>query len=212
MIFPTIRMYRRVTYRLRMKWSGSWATRTSVTSPTPMERIRRSIRRWPKCPSDLFGICVVGTNGAVHCRRRGRARIFDHERVEAVRLRIGLSGARRGAGAREAWCERHRTCVQFGRWHRTQPRRTYKSDGQCRRDRHDQPGAGRDASMPNGSSSTTACPSSPGARLPMNEEVLQSALGDQLPQQEHRQFLLSVERIYCDPMEAVGSCIRDNAR
>jgi glutaminase len=42
-----------------------------------------------------------------------------------------------------------------------------------------------------------------GRKLPMNEEVLQSALETNFRNRSIAQFLLSVNRIYCDPMEAV---------
>ncbi len=42
-----------------------------------------------------------------------------------------------------------------------------------------------------------------GRTLPMNEEVLQSALETNFRNRSIAQFLLSVGRIYCDPMEAV---------
>ncbi len=42
-----------------------------------------------------------------------------------------------------------------------------------------------------------------GRTLPMNDEVLQSALETNFRNRSIAQFLLSVNRIYCDPMEAV---------
>src|SRR5262249_2970908 len=42
-----------------------------------------------------------------------------------------------------------------------------------------------------------------GRKLPMNEEVLQSALETNFRNRSIAQFLQSVGRIYCDPMEAV---------
>lgn len=42
-----------------------------------------------------------------------------------------------------------------------------------------------------------------GRKLPMNEEVLKSALETNFRNRSIAQFLLSVSRIYCDPMEAV---------
>src|SRR5262245_29073843 len=42
-----------------------------------------------------------------------------------------------------------------------------------------------------------------GRKIPMNEEVLQSALETNFRNRSIAQFLLSVNRIYCDPMEAV---------
>jgi glutaminase len=42
-----------------------------------------------------------------------------------------------------------------------------------------------------------------GRKLPMNEEVLQSALDTNFRNRSIAQFLQSVNRIYCDPMEAV---------
>ena len=42
-----------------------------------------------------------------------------------------------------------------------------------------------------------------GRKIPMNEEVLQSALETNFRNRSIAQFLLSVGRIYCDPMEAV---------
>jgi glutaminase len=42
-----------------------------------------------------------------------------------------------------------------------------------------------------------------GRRLPMNEEVLESALETNFRNRSIAQFLLSVRQIYCDPMQAV---------
>ncbi len=50
-----------------------------------------------------------------------------------------------------------------------------------------------------------------GRTLPMNEEVLQSALETNFRNRSIAQFLLSVNRIYCDPMEAVDLYTRQCA-
>ena len=47
-------------------------------------------------PQDLFGLCVVGVSGAVLRERRLGHSVLDHERVEAVCVRIGLAGPGRG--------------------------------------------------------------------------------------------------------------------
>ena len=114
-------------------------------------------------PSELFGVCVVGTDGAVLLGRRCRARILDHERLQAVRLRAGLPGDRRGAGAREAGRERHRICRSI----RSPASNAARTAGQIRwsmRARSPRPAWCRARPpMPNGGSSTTDCPDSPAA-------------------------------------------------
>ena len=44
---------------------------------------------------DLFGICVVGTGGRLYATGRLGLRISDHERVQAVCVRLGVRSARR---------------------------------------------------------------------------------------------------------------------
>ena len=126
-------------------------------------------------PSDLFGVCVVGTNGAVYAVGDGRIRILDHERVEAVRLRAGLSGDRRGAGARRSSARTHRTSVQFARGRRTQRRWPNKSDGQCGRDRDDQPRPGARPAMRSGQFIHDGLSRFAGRPLALNDEVYASA-------------------------------------
>ena len=38
----------------------------ALQDPTAKARIRRSTRPWPRVPSALFGVCVVGTGGSVY--------------------------------------------------------------------------------------------------------------------------------------------------
>ena len=202
MIFPTIRMYRRVTYRLRMKWSGSWATRTSVTSPTPTERIRRSIRHWPRVPSDLFGICVVGTNGAVHSVGAAEhefsimsvSKPFVFALVCQV---IGAAQAREKLGANATGYAFNSVAgIERSPNGRTNPMVNAGAIATTSL----VPGATVDAKwkfIHDGLSQFA------GRKLPMNEEVLKSASETNFRNRSIAQFLLSVNSIYCDPMEAV---------
>ena len=117
-----------------------------------------------RVPSNLFGICVVGTSGNVYAVGDS-----DHEFSimsvskpfvfalvcealghEQVREKIGVNATGRG--------------VQLARGRRARRRRSDESDGEFRGDRDDQPGAGRDARRTSGSSSTTGCRGSPAVR------------------------------------------------
>ena len=116
-----------------------------------------------RVPSDLFGVCVVGTSGNVYA-----VGDTDHEfsimsvsKPFVFALVCQCDG--RGAGPREARRQRHRPAVQLAGGHRAQRGRPDQPDGECRCDRDDQPRAGRRPSTPSGSSFTTACPGSPAA-------------------------------------------------
>ena len=117
-----------------------------------------------RVPSDLFGICVVGTSGNVYA-----VGDTDHEFsimsvskpfVFALVCEVlGPEEVRKKIGANATGLR-----VQLARGGRKQHRRAHQPDGECGRHRHDEPGAGRQASRRNGNSSTTACRASPAAR------------------------------------------------
>ena len=66
-----------------------------------------------RVPHDLFGICVVGTDGTRPSRPATPSTNSHHERVQAVHLRAGLRRDRRDGRARAARRERDRPCLQF---------------------------------------------------------------------------------------------------
>ena len=107
-------------------------------------------------------------------RRRG-PRVHDHERLQAVHLRPGLRGTRRRGGPREDRRQRHRPWRSIRSPASSGRRRPHEPDGQRRRDRHDEPRAGRQRSRPSGSSSTTGLSRFAGRTLPLNDEVYASA-------------------------------------
>lgn len=94
-----------------------------------------------RVPSDLFGVCVVGTSGNVHAIGDS-----DHQFsiMSVSKPFVFALVCRCRSRAREARGKRHRLAVQFARRRRTQPGRTNQSNGQCRSNRDDQPRAGHD--------------------------------------------------------------------
>ena len=86
--------------------------------------------------ADLFGLCVVGVNGAVYASGEWDI-VLDHERVEAVRVRARLRVSARRPRARRR--QRDRPAVQRARGNRARAGRADQSDGQSWRDRRDQP-------------------------------------------------------------------------
>jgi glutaminase len=95
-----------------------------------------------RVPSDLFGVCVVGTSGNVYAV--GNA---DYEFTimsvskpfvfALVCQELGVEDARRKIGVNATGLG-----VQLARRHRTEPRRPDEPDGKFGSDRHNQPGAG----------------------------------------------------------------------
>src|SRR5262245_43538560 len=75
---------------------------------------------------------------------RSGTRVLDHERLQAFRIRAGLSVDRRRAGPREARGKQHRTTVQFARRNRTQRRWANQPYGECRGHRDNKSRAGHD--------------------------------------------------------------------
>jgi len=155
-----------------------------------------------RVPATLFGICVVGTNGAVHA-----VGDIDHEfsimsvskpflfalvcqllGAEDVRAKLGANATgfafNSVAGIERSVDGRTNPMVNAGAIATTSL----------------VPGATHEAKwkfIHEGLSKFA------GRKLPMNEEVLQSALETNFRNRSIAQFLLSVNRIYCDPMEAV---------
>ncbi len=158
-----------------------------------------------RVPRDLFGVCVVGTSGNVYA-----AGDTDHEfsimsvSKPFVFALICREHWPRG-GAREARRQRHRLRVQLGRaassgrptaaptrW--SMPARS-RPQASCRA-----PTVEREMDV----HSRRAVASSPDARCRMNDEVLQIRASEtNFRNRSIAQFLLSVNRIYCEPMEAV---------
>ena len=155
-----------------------------------------------RVPATLFGICVVGTKGAVHA-----VGDTDHEfSIMSVSKPFLFALVCQLLGAEEARAKLGANATGFA----------FNSVAGIERS-----GDGRTNPMVNaGAIATTSLV--PGAtheakwkfiheglskfagrKLPMNEEVLQSARETNFRNRSIAQFLLSVDRIYCDPMEAV---------
>ena len=153
-------------------------------------------------PADLFGICVVETNGIIHA-----AGDTDHEfSIMSVSKPFLFALICQLLGAEEARKKLGANATGFA----------FNSVAGIERTPD-----GRTNPMVNaGAIATTSLV--PGATheakwkfiheglskfagrdLPMNEEVLKSALETNFRNRSIAQFLLSVGRIYCDPMEAV---------
>jgi len=155
-----------------------------------------------RVPADLFGICVVETNGIIHA-----AGDTDHEfSIMSVSKPFLFALICQLLGAEEARKKLGANATGFA----------FNSVADIERTSN-----GRTNPMVNaGAIATTSLV--PGAtheakwkfiheglskfagrKLPMNEEVLKSALETNFRNRSIAQFLLSVGRIYCDPMEAV---------
>jgi glutaminase len=83
-----------------------------------------------RVPSDLFGVCVVGTSGSVYAAGDSEHE-FSIMSVSKPRVRVGLRSDRPGRGARQARSKRHWTGFQFPRGHRAR-RWPDQPDGECR--------------------------------------------------------------------------------
>ena len=126
-------------------------------------------------PSDLFGVCVVGTSGNVYAvgdtdyefSIMSVSKPFVFALVCEV---IGPEQAREKLGANS-------TGLPFNSLAAIERSagRADQSDGECGRDRDDQPRAGRDRRRQVDSSSTTGLSRFAGRKLPLNEEVYASA-------------------------------------
>ena len=97
-----------------------------------------------RVPSDLFGVCVVGTSGNVY-----QAGDADHEfSIMSVSKPFVFALVCQCLGAEEArdklGVNSTRAAVQCIVGDRTGPRRTHQPDGQSRGDRDDKPRARRD--------------------------------------------------------------------
>jgi glutaminase len=153
-------------------------------------------------PSELFGICVVGTNGAVHSV--GAA---EHEFAimsvskpflfGLVCQVIGAAQAREKLGANATGYAFNSVAgIERSPNGRTNPMVNAGAIATTSL----VPGATVDAKwkfIHDGLSRFA------GRKLPMNEEVLKSASETNFRNRSIAQFLLSVNSIYCDPMEAV---------
>ena len=138
-----------------------------------------------RVPSDLFGICVVGTSGSVYAAGDAEhefsimsvSKPFVFALVCEV---IGADEARAKLGANATG-----SAVQFAGRHRTQRRRADQPDGERRRDRDDQPGARRDRRR-----QMEVHPRRPvalrRAHAAAERGGLRVRVGDQLPQPQHR--------------------------
>jgi glutaminase len=153
-------------------------------------------------PSDLFGICVVGTNGAVHSVGAAEhefsimsvSKPFVFALVCQV---IGAAQAREKLGANATGYAFNSVAgIERSPNGRTNPMVNAGAIATTSL----VPGATVDAKwkfIHDGLSQFA------GRKLPMNEEVLKSASETNFRNRSIAQFLLSVNSIYCDPMEAV---------
>jgi glutaminase len=153
-------------------------------------------------PSEMFGICVVGTNGAVHA-------IGDAEREFSIMSVskpfvfalvchvVGAEQAREKLGANATGYAFNSVAgIERSPNGRTNPMVNAGAIATTSL----VPGATVDAKwkfIHDGLSQFA------GRKLPMNEEVLKSASETNFRNRSIAQFLLSVNSIYCDPMEAV---------
>ena len=153
-------------------------------------------------PADLFGICVVETNGLVHA-----AGDTDHEfSIMSVSKPFLFALICQLLGAEEARKKLGANATGFAFNSVAGIERT--ADGRT----NPMVNAGAIAATSLAPGATAAAKWQfiheglsrfAGRKLPMNEEVLQSALETNFRNRSIAQFLLSVGRIYCDPMEAV---------
>jgi glutaminase len=155
-----------------------------------------------RIPSDLFGICVVGTSGRMHA-----AGEIEHEfsimsvskpfLFALICEQIGAAQAREKLGANATGFAFNSVAgIERSADGRTNPMVNAGAIATTSL----VPGATAEAKwrfIHDGLSQFA------GRKLPMNEEVLESALETNFRNRSIAQFLLSVGRIYCDPMEAV---------
>jgi glutaminase len=153
-------------------------------------------------PSTLFGICVVGTNGAVHA-----VGDTDHEfSIMSVSKPFLFALICELIGADEARAKLGANATGFAFNSVAGVERTV--DG--RTNPMVNAGAIATTSLVPGATHAAkwqfihdGLSQFAGRKLPMNEEVLQSALETNFRNRSIAQFLQSVGAIYCDPMEAV---------
>ena len=155
-----------------------------------------------KVPSELFGICVVGTSGSVYA-----AGDVDHEfSIMSVSKPFLFALICELIGAEEARAKLGANATGFAfnsvaAIERTNDGRTNPMvNAGAIATTSLVPGATHDAKwtfIHEGLSKFA------GRKLPMNEEVLQSALETNFRNRSIAQFLLSVSQIYSDPIEAV---------
>jgi glutaminase len=153
-------------------------------------------------PADLFGICVVETNGLVHA-----AGDTDHEfSIMSVSKPFLFALICQLLGAEEARKKLGANATGFAFNSVAGIERT--ADG--RTNPMVNAGAIATTSLVPGATHEAkwkfiheGLSKFAGRKLPMNETVLQSALETNFRNRSIAQFLLSVGRIYCDPMEAV---------
>jgi glutaminase len=153
-------------------------------------------------PSTLFGICVMGTHGAVHA-----VGDTDHEfSIMSVSKPFLFALICELIGADEARAKLGANATGFAFNSVAGIERT--SDG--RTNPMVNPGAIATTSLVPGASHAAkwqfiheGLSKFAGRKLPMNEEVLKSALETNFRNRSIAQFLQSVGTIYCEPMEAV---------
>lgn len=153
-------------------------------------------------PSELFGICVVGTNGEVYSvgEAEHEFSIMSVSKPFVFALvcqAIGAEEAREKLGANATGYAFNSVAgIERSPNGRTNPMVNAGAIATTSL----VPGATTDAKwkfIHDGLSQFA------GRKLPMNEEVLKSALETNFRNRSIAQFLLSVNSIYCDPMEAV---------
>ena len=156
-----------------------------------------------RVPSELFGICVVGTSGNVYAV--GDA---DYEfTIMSVSKPFIFALVCQELGVEEARAEdrreRHRAGIQLARRHRARPRRADEPDGELRGDRHDQPGAGRHLRGQVEVHPRRACRGSPAGRCRSTRRSMPRRRQTNFRNQSIARMLQSYGRIYMDPAEAV---------
>ena len=96
-----------------------------------------------RVPSDLFGVCIVGTSGRIYAAGDVEYdfTIMSVSKPFVFALVCEAIGPNRRATSSS---ERHRAGVQFAGGHREGAGRANQSDGECRRDCNDEPCPGGD--------------------------------------------------------------------
>ena len=170
-----------------LRWCRGWCPmRTGGSSRMVTGTIRKSIRRSPGFRRAVRLSASSARAAALRGRRR-RTRVLDHECVQAVRVRAGLPDARRRR-RRAARLGANATglAVQFARRRSSARRRPDQSDGECGRDRDDQPRAGRDARGEMAVHPRRVCRGSPAARFRSTKRCTPRRSETNFRNQEHR--------------------------
>ncbi len=164
-----------------------------------------------RAPADGFGLCVVGTNGAVHAAGDWDVpfTIMSVSKPFVFALVCDVDRARGGAGADRR--QRDRPALQRARRDRARRAWPHQSDGQSRRHRRRRALFRARRSTNAGRSSLDGLSRFAGRALELDEEVLACALASNARNRAIAQLLQSYGRIDGDPARRSNS-IRGNAR